>query len=395
MKVLLVHNHYQQPGGEDAVFAAEGRLLEAHGNCVIRYTAHNDDVQAMSSLAMATSTVWNQTHYRALRAMLRRERPDVMHVHNTLPLISPAAYYAARAESVPVVQTLHNYRLLCPGANLLRDGRVCEKCVGKSVPYPGMLHRCYRGSLAASGAVVTAVAVHRALGTWTDQVDLFIALTEFAKRKHVEGGLPEDRVLVKPQFVESDPGPGDGAGGYALYVGRLSEEKGVRVLLAAWAMLGESLPLKVVGDGPLSPTLAGATHHAGVEWLGRQPPAVVQALMKRASVLVVPSVCYEGFPLVIAEAFATGLPVIVSDIGSPPSLVEDGATGLHFRSGDPHALAARVSWAAAHADQLAAMRVRARRQYEARYTARDNYDLLIQAYESAVGRARARAAWRP
>ena len=392
MKVLLVHNHYQQSGGEDAVFAAEGRLLEAHGARVIRYTAHNDDVAALGRLALASSTVWNQQHYRALRAVLKRERPDVMHVHNTLPLISPAAYYAARAEGVPVVQTLHNYRLLCPSANFLREGKVCEECLGKSLPYPGMVHRCYRGSLAASSAVVTSLAVHRALGTWTDQVDLFIALTEFAKRKHVEGGLPEERVTVKPQFVEADPGPGDGAGGYALYVGRLSEEKGIQVLLAAWAALGESIALKVVGDGPLSSTLSGAARPPGVEWLGRQPPAVVHALMQRASFLVLPSVCYEGFPLVIVEAFATGLPVITSDIGSPPSLVEDGATGLHFRSGDPHALAARVGWASAHTDHLAAMRVRARRQYETRYTARHNYDLLIQAYECAAARARTRTA---
>jgi glycosyltransferase involved in cell wall biosynthesis len=390
MKVLLVHNHYQQSGGEDAVFAAEGRLLESHDECVIRYTAHNDDVSALSRLALARSTVWNQQHHHALRDVLRRERPDVMHVHNTLPLISPAAYYAARAEQVPVVQTLHNYRLLCPSANFLRDGKVCEDCLGKSLPYPGMVHRCYRGSLAASGAVVAALAIHRALGTWTDQVDLFIALTEFAKWKHVEGGLPEERFFVKPQFVESDSGPGDGEGGYALYVGRLSEEKGVHVLLAAWADLGDAMPLKVVGDGPLSPAVAEAARRPGIEWHGRQPPDVVQALMKRATVLVVPSVCYEGFPLVIVEAFAAGLPVITSDIGSPPSLVGDGMTGLHFRSGDPLALAARVRWASTHAGELAAMRPRARHQYEARYTADRNYDLLMLAYESASAHARTR-----
>jgi len=175
-----------------------------------------------------------------------------------------------------------------------------------------------------------------------------------------------------------------------LYVGRLSEEKGVQVLLAAWAALDAPMTLKVVGDGPLAPARDGSADHAGVEFLGHQPPAVVQALMKRARFLVVPSVCYEGFPLVIAEAFAVGLPVITSDIGSPPSLVEDGATGLHFRSGDPHALASRVRWASEHVDELTAMRVRARRQYEARYTARRNYDLLMQAYESAAAHARAR-----
>ena len=392
MNTLLVHNHYKLAGGEDAVFAAEARLLEAHAECVIRYTAHNDDVGELSSLALATSTVWNQGHYRALREILRRERPEVMHVHNTLPLISPAAYYAARAEGVPVVQTLHNYRLLCPSANFLRDGKICEKCLGKSIPYPGLVHRCYRDSWAASGAVVTALTVHRALRTWIDQVDVFIALTEFAKRKHVEGGLPEDRIIVKPQFVECDPGPGDGGGDYALFVGRLSEEKGVEVLLAAWAMLADTLPLRVVGEGPLAPAVALAARHPGVEWLGGQPRAAVQALMQRARVLIVPSVCYEGFPLVVVEAFAAGLPVVVSDIGSLASLVEDGVTGMHFRSGDAPALAARVRWALAHADELAAMRVRARQQFETRYTARRNYDMLIQAYQSAAANTRRRLA---
>jgi glycosyltransferase involved in cell wall biosynthesis len=392
MKALLVHNHYQQRGGEDAVFAAEARLLEAHAECVIRYTAHNDEVAELSTIALATSTVWNQRHYRALRKVLRRERPDVMHVHNTLPLISPAAYYAARAEGVPVVQTLHNYRLLCPSANFLRDGKVCEECLGKSIPYPALVHRCYRESWAASGAVVTALTVHRALRTWINQVDVFIALTEFAKRKHVEGGLPEERIVVKPQFVESDPGPGDGGGDYALFVGRLSEEKGVEVLLAAWAGLADTMPLRVVGEGPLSPAVALATRHPGVQWLGGQPRAAVQALMQRARVLIVPSVCYEGFPLVIVEAFAAGLPVVVSDTGSLPSLVEDGTTGMHFRSGDAMSLAARVRWVLAHPGELEAMRGRARQQYETRYTAGGNYDLLIQAYQSAAANARLRSA---
>ncbi len=391
MKVVLVHNHYQQPGGEDAVFAAEAQLLESRGDQVVRYTAHNERVTTRGALALATTTLWNRQVYRELRGLLRRERPGIVHVHNTLPLISPAVYYAARAEHVPVVQTLHNYRLLCPNALLFRDGRVCEDCLGKSVPYPGVVHACYRGSRAASGVVAAMLTAHRALGTWSEQIDLYIALTEFAKRKHVEGGLRADMITVKPNFVYPDPGVGGGDGGYALYVGRLSPEKGVRTLLAAWERLGSRVPLRIVGDGPLAADVrAAAASSPAIGWLGQKPPEDVAKLIDGAAFLVCPSECYEGFPRVVIEAFAAGLPVIAADGGSLESLVEHGSTGLHFRSGDAAALASRVDWACAHADAVVAMRRRTRQEFEARYTADRNYEMLIGAYQCARARARAR-----
>ncbi len=246
--MLLLHNRYQQPGGEDQVFAAEGNLLEAHGHQVLRYTRHNDQVTDQNPLALAGATVWNQAVYRELRTLIRRERPQVAHFHNTLPMISPAAYYAARAEGVPVVQTLHNYRLLCPNALFYRDGQVCEDCLGKAVPWPGVVHACYRESRASSGAVATMLTAHRAIGTWKKAVDMYVALTEFARQKFVQGGLPAEKIVVKPNFIEPDPGSGEGRGHYALFVGRLSQEKGVDTLLAAWEQLGEKVPLKIVGD---------------------------------------------------------------------------------------------------------------------------------------------------
>ncbi len=397
MTVLLVHNRYQQRGGEDVVFEAEAGLLEGRGHAVDRLGVDNRAIAADGSLLAAArlglQTVWSRDGANQVRRALRACRPDVAHFHNTFPLISPAAYYACADAGVPVVQTLHNYRLLCPAALLFRDGHVCEDCLGKLVPWPGVLHRCYRGSRAATGAVATMLAVHRLLGTWERKVDVFIALTEFARRKFIEGGLPADRIVVKPNFVYPDPGPGAHDGGYALFVGRLSPEKGIRTLLAAWERLGMGIPLKIAGDGPLADEVAwAAEHNPHVEWLGSQPLDRVYALMGAAALVIVPSECYESFPRVIVEAYAKGTPVIASDLGALAELVDDGRTGLRFRSGDPDDLAAKIEWAWTHPRELTEMGREGRREFERKYTAERNYELLMEIYQRAIDAARARGA---
>jgi glycosyltransferase involved in cell wall biosynthesis len=385
MQILLAHNKYQQPGGEDQVFAAEAALLAAHGHRVLRYSVNNRRVRDMNPVALAGSTVWNRSSYRELRSLISREQPQVAHFHNTLPLISPAGYYAAKAEGVPVVQTLHNYRLLCPNALFFRDGHVCEDCQGKIVPWPGVLHACYRESRPASAAVATMLTTHRGLRTWTEQVDVYIVTTEFAREKFIQGGLPVEKLVVKPNFVHPAPSPGKVQGDYALFVGRLSHEKGVGTLLAAWKRLRDRIPLKIVGDGPLADDVADATKALErAEWLGRQPRERVLALMKRASVLIFPSACYENLPVTILEAYAVGLPVIASDLGGMSSLVDHGRTGLHFRPGDPKDLAAKVEWASAHPTELAVMRRETRGEFEAKYTAERNYEALKEIYEIAT-----------
>jgi glycosyltransferase involved in cell wall biosynthesis len=387
--VLLLHNHYQQPGGEDEVFAAEGALLEACGHRVLRHVLHNDSVAEMRRPALAKATVWNSVVYREIRALIRRDRPQVAHFHNTFPLISPAAYYAARAEGVPVVQTLHNYRLLCPNALFFRDGGVCEDCLGKMVPWPGVAHACYRASRSSSAVVAAMLTAHRTLGTWKAAVDSYITLTEFARQKFIQGGLPAEKIIVKPNFVHPDPGSGQGRGRYFLFVGRLSQEKGVDTMLAAWKRLGEKVPLKIVGDGELAPEVAEAAERLNeVEWMGRQPKERVLALMKDARALIFPSVWYEGFPMVIAEAYAVGLPVIASNLGSMSSLIDHGHTGLHLHPSDPDDLAAQVEWVSMHPAELRRMREEARREFEAKYTAERNYKYLMDIYRAVVERAR-------
>jgi glycosyltransferase involved in cell wall biosynthesis len=385
--VLLSHNHYQQPGGEDQVFKAEGALLEAHGHRVVRYTLHNDSIADMSRPELAKATVWNGATYRELRALIGREQPQVAHFHNTFPLISPAAYYAAQAEGVPVVQTLHNYRLVCPNALFFREGRVCEDCSGKVIPWPGVAHACYRGSRSSSAAVAAMLTAHRVLGTWPRTVDTYIGLTEFARQRFIRGNLPAEKIVVKPNFVHPDPGAGRGDGEYVLFVGRLSEEKGVDTLLKAWERPQVGVPLKIVGDGPLASQVAKATERSGeVEWLGRQPQEQVLTLMKEAKALIFPSVWYEGFPMVLAEAYAVGLPVIASDLGSMSSLVVHGRTGLRFPPGDPEELASQVEWISTHSADLQRMRTEARAEFEAKYTAERNYQLLMDIYRTVIDR---------
>ena len=311
MKVLLAHNYYQQAGGEDQVFADEGWLLESNGHQVLRYTVHNDQIKQGGQLSLAVKTIWNRSTYAELRELFRREQPAVVHFQNTFPLISPAAYYAARAEGVAVVQEIPNYRLLCPNAQLMRDGRVCEDCVGKLFAWPGVVHKCYRNSRGVTGVVAAMLSIHKIAGTWTGAVDTYIALTQFTRGKLIQGGLPAEKIEVKGNFLHPDPGPGTGDGGYAVFVGRLSPEKGVRTLLAAWELLGGRIPLKILGDGPLASDVRDAAARiSGIEWLGRRPLNEVLDIVGRAAMLVFPSQWYEGQPKTIIEALAKGTPVV-------------------------------------------------------------------------------------
>jgi len=387
MKLLLCHDYYQQPGGEDQVFAAESRLLASRGHEVVQYTKHNDAINQMGRWEAARKTLWNREVYHELRDLIRRERPDVLHATNIFPLISPSAYAAARDEGVPAVQSLHNYRLLCPNALFVRKGSVCESCLGRWVPWPGVIHACYRDDRAASAVVATMLAVHRAKGTWRRLVNCYITLTEFSRRKFVEAGLPPERIAVKPNFVPEDPGPGEGRGEYAVYAGRLSPEKGVDTLLDGWARLQRQVPLKIVGDGPLDETVRTAAegNHA-IQWLGRRPHDEVLELIGGAKFLAYPSNCYETFGLAIAEAFAKGTPVIASRLGAMSELVADGRTGLLFQPGDPSDLAAKVEMLWDDDGSLGYMRGEAREEFERKYTADENYRILMSLYEGVLDR---------
>jgi len=385
MRILLCHNFYQHRGGEDYVFADEGALLERRGHEVARFSLHNDALGKMGRLSAARNTIWSRDSHNAIRDQVRQFRPDVVHFHNTFPLMSPAVYYAARHEGVAVVQTLHNYRLVCPNALFFRDGRICEDCIHKAAPWPAVAHACYRGSRPASAAVMVMLTVHRIAHTFDRAVDAYIALTTFARGKFIDAGFPADKIHVKPNFVYPNPAVGNGAGGYAIFVGRLSPEKGLKTLLAAWESLDGKIPLKIVGDGPMASYVRErAGRLKGVEWLGQRPIAETYDLVGDARFLVFPSEWYETFGRVAIEAFGKGTPVLASDLGAMSELVEDGRTGLLFRSANAQSLADAVHKLADNPDRLASMRNAARSEFEAKYTADENGRALETVYRAAI-----------
>jgi glycosyltransferase involved in cell wall biosynthesis len=393
MKILLVHNTYQQPGGEDVVFSQERRLLECAGHQVLTYCRSNWEIatySALKRLALLGRMVWARETRREIASVLHSQKPDLVHVHNTFLMVSPSIYSACKEAHIPVVQTLHNYRLLCPAANLFRRGGVCEECLKRSL-WRGSLHGCYRNSRAATSAVALMLAVHRWVGTWSEMVDRFIALTEFSRQKFIEGGIPAEKMAVKPNFVYADPGSRASGGEYALFVGRLSPKERMITLLAAWQRLQKRIPLRIIGGGPeLASLQAKVTQMelSDVRFLGQLPRDEVIAALKGARCLVFNSEWYETFGMAIIEAFACGVPVICSRLGAMQEIVADGRTGLHFAPGDAGDLAAKVEWAWAHPKEMAAMGRAARAEYEAKYTADRNYTMLTEIYGKVLGNRR-------
>ena len=383
MKILVAHNAYQHRGGEDAVVDAEVTLLRSRGHEVEVYQLHNDALNHMPRAVAAVTTIWSQRSASDIDALCDRFAPDVIHVHNTFPLISPSLYWAAGKRRVPVVQTLHNFRLLCPQAIFLREGKICEDCIGK-VPWRSVTRKCYRDSAMQSAVLTGMLATHRVLGTYRDRVTRYIALNEFARAKYIEGGLPASRFRIKPNFVPSAAEPSWDARRGGMYVGRLSSEKGLDVLAAA-VRQAPSAGVDVIGSGPLE---ALAQEAFGARYLGFRPLEDIMARMGSAQFLVLPSICYENSPRTIVEAFSCGLPVIASRLGALVDIVQEGVTGLLFNPGDASDLAQKMAWAAAHPEQMTRMGQSARAEYEAKYTPDRNYEMLMDIYEDAISTLR-------
>lgn len=378
MRILVAHNAYQQRGGEDSVVEAEIALLRYHNHEVATYFRHNDDIGGVSRTAVARQTLWSSRTTRDLSELVHRFRPDIIHSHNTFPLISPSLYWAAAQASVPVVQTLHNFRLMCLNGLFLRDGQVCEDCLGH-LPWRGVARKCYRNSRAASGALAGMLTLHWGMGTYRHKVARYIALNDFCRRKFIEGGMPAERIVVKPNFVNfpaSKALPRQGL----LFVGRLSVEKGVATLASAAGLLPNA-HLQVAGEGPEAALLDGVD---GIARLGNLSGAAVQQAMNSAVALVVPSIWYENFPRTIVEAFACGLPVIASRIGALADLVCDRKTGLLFEPGNPRDLASKMAWALANPERMAEMGRMARAQYEEQFSADENYRMLMRIYNNVI-----------
>lgn len=389
LSVLCVHNRYIQPGGEDQVFESESRLLTENGVRVEKVEEQTTYPGGLiRKIEAAVDCVWSRSWHQKLKTILRRVRPDVVHVHNFFSVISPSLYYACKEEGVPVVQTLHNYRLACPAASFYRDGKICEECLDRG-PFHAVRYGCYRDSKLATAALAAMLEVHRKKNTWSEMVDCYVALTEFARKKMIQGGLPADKIRVKPNFVLPDPGPREGNGEYALFVGRLVDLKGVGTLIRAWSQLPVSIPLVIAGDGPFRSEmekLIADLKVSNIDYRGRLSRHQTLAAMKGARFLMFPSEWYEGFPVTIAESFACGVPVLCSRLGGMQEIVEEGRTGLHFTPGDPADLAEKVRWAWSRPEETSAMGFAARAEFEAKYSAERNFGMLMDIYGSVISR---------
>jgi len=361
----------------------EKALLEAKGHKVELFSVNNNTFSGvLRTASIACGTVYSIKSRAIVERQIARFAPDLVHVHNFFPQLSPSVLYACVTFRVPVVQTLHNFRLICPNALLYRKGKPCESCVGSSFAWPGVLHACYRNSHVGTAVVAGMLGVHRVSNTWTDAVHAFISLSDFARSRFIAGGIPESRLFVKPNFVMPDPRAGSRSGGYAIFIGRLSAEKGIETLLSAWTRL-PGRKLKIVGDGPLKAAVE-KTECRDIEFLGQRPVQEVLELLGAAEFLAFPSQCYENFPRVIVEAFAKGVPVLGSDLGSIREVVENGRTGVLFSAANKDDLARKADWLFEHPDEAQRMSTAARLRFEASYTADQNYEQLMKIYDSAI-----------
>ncbi|MCU1460280.1 MAG: glycosyl transferase group 1 [Acidimicrobiales bacterium] len=386
--VLLVHGRYRAYGGEDATVEAEAALLRTRGHEVRRVVLDADVPDGIvGKVALAARAAWSTSGRVAIEREIAGSRPAVLHAHNTFPQPSPSIYRAARRAGVAVVQSLHNYRLVCPAQTLFRDGRPCRDCVGRAIAWPGVLHAC-RGDRAETAAVAAVIGGHRMAGTWRRDVDLYLAPSPFLRDVLIDGGLDAGQIVVVPPVVDVLVGPDErrhAAKPYALFAGRLVREKGTEALALAAARLAGLVDVVVVGDGPERAPL----ERAGATVLGHRPRVEVQRLMSAAEVVVMPSVWDEPFGMVAAEAMGCGVPVIATRVGGLESLVDHGVTGWLVDRGDARALVDRLRWCAEHPAEVTAAGDAARAVFARDHAPDVSYARLVDAFALAVDRSRA------
>lgn len=388
MRVLIAHNFYEQAGGEDAVVKSEYELLQKKGDDVFLYERNNQEIDSLSfteKLKLFSQLEWSRKTYDDLRARIREFRPDVVHFHNIFYMITPAAYDACHDEGVPVVQSQHNFRPLCSNGLFFRQGAVCEECLHHSL-WRGVLYGCFKDSRPATLIMARMLMAHQKKQTWNKKVDRYITATEFTRKKYVESGIPPEKISIKPHFIFAGNNSPVSDQGYALYMGRLSPEKGVDVLLKAWERLPQ-IPLKIMGSGPLAEELKDYARKRGmghVQFLGFVPPQQLEYNLKSAKFLVLPSVCYENFPRTVAESFSYGIPILASRLGSIQDLVTDQKTGVLFEPGNPQDMADKARWLIEHPQEFSRMRQLTRQEYTEKYMPEENYQGLMAIYQKTI-----------
>lgn len=388
MRILYIYNLYQKQGGENLWFESEPDLFRAHGHDVSVYSRDNKEIEQMRAwekAALAWQTTWSQRSYNDVRALIQSKRPQVVHVYNTLVQVSPSIYYACRDERVPIVQSIYNYRLVCPAATLVRNGKVCEECREHSL-WRAVKYGCYRQSRVQSAVLAWMLAYHRWQGTWKELIDCYLVPSRFVKEKLIEGGIPSEKITIKPNWHEPDPRVAKNADDSILFVGQLSREKGIRTVLEAWKLIPDPPRLRIIGDGPLRKEVEHAVaRNSQIEFLGRRSHDEVMAFVGRATALLVPSEWYEGFPHTILEAFASSVPVIAGRIGTLEDVIVDGVTGVLFSPGDAKDLARVLVAMLKRPEELQCIGNIGRREYETRYRGEQAYETLLNTYARISG----------
>lgn len=392
MKILLIHNEYQKKGGEDFVVNSEAELLRSYGHEVELLLFNNDEVSSsLDKVKAGIGLFYNRSSAKKVSQAIQRFSPDVIHVHNIFYLISPAVFYMAQKHKVPVVMTFHNYRLICPGAMLMRDAKVCELCVDKVFPIHGIKYGCHRDSKVQTAQLTLMTGIHKVLHTWRDKIDRYIVLTDFVKEKVTSSSLKlaPEKVIVKPNFaVDLGVSPPEAREDFFLYIGRLSDEKGVRVLLESTKY--HDYKLEIIGDGPLRGMVESyMKDNPNITWWGFRDKAFISDRLAKCLAMVFTSVCYEGMPLTILEAFSKGTPVIASDIDNINRIVLNKHNGLHFATAKPRPLAEQISFFSRKKDELVDLYHNARQDYENNYSPEANYQQLLGVYQSMVAQKQA------
>lgn len=381
MKILTIHNKHLISGGEEQSHASEMNLLANKGHIVHEFVIDNKQIKRLGKFRAGLQAIWSTESYNHVESLVKNNKYDLILIQNFFPLLSPSIFYPLKKYKVPNIFFVRNYRLSCLNGLFLRNNRVCEDCLGKIFPWPGVLHRCYQSSTPGSMSVATMLVVHNLLNTWNRTVDAFITLTNFSKSKLIKSGIPEAKVFVRPNFLDHDPNMGLGSRDGFLFVGRLSEEKGIDTLLNCWENLS-SLKLTIIGNGPKYDQVMQISNFSlKIKALGRRSQEQIFDHLKSSIALIMPSTFYETFGRTIIEAFATGTPVIASNHGAMAEIIQDGKTGLLFTPGDSADLAVKVRWASEHPAEMAEMGNNARAEFEAKYTADKAYDSLMDIYE--------------
>jgi len=391
MRILVGHNYYKTHGGEDAVAQTEVQILKDQGHEVEIFDRNNDELDRMSVFSKLNhlfSLDWSKDSYSQLRQRIKEYKPDIVHFHNIYFMLSPAVYYACQDEGVAVVQSLHNFRPLCSNGLFYRDNQVCEECLENGLK-AGVKHKCFRDSKILTRFVVRMLEKHRKRKTWHEKIDRYITATNFTRQKYIQAGFPGEKIRIKPNTFNLTATPDSQDKGYALFLGRLSHEKGIDILLEAYKYDKNLSPLKVLGDGPLRHDVEDFVRlHAldHVELCGFVDEDTCREYMQGAKVIIIPSKCYENFPRVVVEAFGYGIPVVCSELGSLKEIIEDGKTGLFFKTGDSQDLAQKLK--SLSTLDLDAMRQNVRTVYNEKYASKRNYEMLMAIYKEAQAYAK-------